>query len=73
MEIMREHTYKKDIGSGLTLSLPKKIRTRFSIIKMISKYNTTYKMNFKLISNIESLQPSFYLGCIKIQVHKYGL
>ncbi|CAD0004259.1 hypothetical protein [Flavobacterium salmonis] len=42
-------------------------------IKMISKYNTTYKMIFDLkIYSLEQLHPGRDLGCKTIQVYEHG-
>ena len=39
---------------------------------MISKYKTTYKMNFTTnIHNAKLLNPGFDRGCLTIQVHRY--
>lgn len=48
------------------------LKREFRITRMVSKYNTTYKMVFnKNIYNEQLLNPSSDLGCLTIQVHEY--
>jgi len=47
-------------------------KREFQITRMISKYNTTYKMAFNTNThNKQLLNPSSDLGCLTIQVHEY--
>lgn len=48
------------------------LENEFLIMTMISIYNTTHKMDFKHHTyNVQLLNPSFDLGFITIQVHRY--
>lgn len=48
------------------------LNTDFQITRMISKYNTTYKMNFNTNTyNTELLNPSSDLGRLTKPVHRY--
>lgn len=48
------------------------LKTEIQISTTISKYNTTYKMDFNNnIHNVQLLNPGFNLGCLTIQVHRY--